>query len=165
METKGFTIIEIVVAVGITIVLMLAVGNVMTSAFKAKSGGEQISSVSAQSQIVMTKLKENIFDADINSISCPVGVGESISFNTKTGGKTTLVCNPLSARIASISAQSGTFWLTNNDVAIQNCGSFVSCMSDGQKITSVDFNLVVGVTSATGIGETWSFVSKVVPRW
>jgi len=167
MDTKrqGFTLIEIVVVLGITISLFVIVGGVMTSSFRLKSNGETAENVQNESQIIMGELKKNILDADPNLINCTAGVGNSISFASKNGGNTTLYCDANLAKIASISAQSGTFYLNKDNLPVANCDNFVSCDFDGgQNVTNVNFNLQIGATTESGNNQFWSFESKVVPR-
>ncbi len=155
MGIKGFTLIEILVVIGITITLMLVVGGVMTTSFRVKNDTESLELITTESQMVMTKLKQNVFDAQIDSISCPVGVGESISFTTKNGGMTSLLCDIADSKIASISAQNGEFRLSSDKVAVTGCENFVSCSSDGEIVTSIDFNFKIDDTE---------FVTGIVPR-
>jgi prepilin-type N-terminal cleavage/methylation domain-containing protein len=158
IKNRGFTLIEILVVIGITITLMLVVGGVMTTSFKAKNDTDSLVIITTESQVVISKLKQNIFDAEINTITCPVGVGDSISFTTKNGGMTSLLCDSSDIndlKIASKSAQNGEFKLNSDKVKITNCENFVSCTMDGQLVTSVDFKLTIGNTE---------FVTGIVPR-
>ena len=157
MEIKknGFTLIEILVVMGITITLMLVVGGVMTTSFKAKNDTDSLVIITTESQVVISKLKQNIFDAQINTITCPIGVGDSLSFVTKSGGNTSLVCDTVNSKIASISASNGAFRLSSDKVVVSNCENFVSCSSDGEIVTNIDFKFKIDDTE---------FVTGIVPR-
>lgn len=160
----GFTLIEMVVVLGISVILMTAVGGIMTSSFRAKNSSMASETVQNEANIVMLQLKKNIFDAGINvdDFFCPTEVGTSISFNTKSDGKTYLACYE-GNKIASSSAN-GSFSLTNNGVSVRNCADFVTCQKNSDlKVIRVDFNLDIGITGGTG-DQFWSFVSKVAVR-
>lgn len=161
----GFTLIEIIVVVGVSVILITAVTGIMTSSFRVKTSGEAQEKVQNQFQVVAGELKKNIFEADGATISCPMGVGDSISFDTVNGGHTNLWCDLTGNKIASISAQSGAFDLTSGGIKVFGCDNFVSCQRNAaQTVTSIDFNINIGVTDNQGVGQTWNFVSKVVPR-
>lgn len=161
----GFTLIEIMVVLGITVSLFVIVGGIITSSFRLKKGSDVAESVQNEAQVIMNELKKNIFDANISLIYCSSGVGTSISFETKSGGNTILVCNSALARVASVSAQSGTFYLNNDKVTVIDCGNFVSCEMDSSlRVTNVNFNLKIGFTNESGNSQFFNFASKVVPR-
>jgi len=153
------------VVLGITISLFVIVGGIMTSSFRLKTGSDVAESVSGQSQIILDELKKNIFDANTSMIYCPTDVGSSISFDTKSGGNTILACDLALAKVSSVSAESGTFYLNNNKVTITDCNNFVSCETDSSlRVTNVNFNLKIGATDESGNSQFWNFASKVVPR-
>lgn len=162
-NSLGFTLIEVMVVVGIMVVLMVSVGGIMTSSFKAKNSGENMETVSSESQVIMMELKKNIFDADINTIVCPGGVGTSISFTTKSGGATSLLCNDITSKVSSDSAESGIYSLSKSGITVSNCENFVSCQTSNGKVTSVNFNLKIGITGGQ-IDQFWDFGAKVAVR-
>lgn len=164
MKKNGFTLIEVLVVLSISLLVLVSVGGVMTTSFKAKNNSEISGTVQAESQTILAELKKNILDADVSSFICPVGVGPSLSFTTKSGGTTSLWCDGTGVKVASVSAQNGTFRLSNNGVSVRNCNNFVSCtLNSGQDVSRVDFSLDIGITGGTG-DQFWTFVSKVVPR-
>ncbi|MFA7300927.1 MAG: prepilin-type N-terminal cleavage/methylation domain-containing protein [Candidatus Shapirobacteria bacterium] len=167
METKnkGFTLIEIVVVIGISIVLITVVSELMLSSFKVKNSTAVLETISTEASIALVKLKDNVFDASIDSFICPVGTGTSISFFTKGGGQTTLLCDVVTGKIASVSAESGSFSLTSNGVKASSCDKFVSCTTNSSNaVIDINFNLNIGLTDGQSIGQTWTFVNKVVVR-
>jgi len=160
---SGFTLIEIMVVVGILISVMVAVGGILTSSFKAKNDSQTQDLILEQSQKIMSELKKNVFDANVNTFVCPSEIGSSIFFKTINDGKTTLLCDVTTNKIASKSGDVDIFNLVNDGVSVQNCNNFVSCQTVAGKVTSVDFNLDIGVTSGAG-NKFWTFVSKVAVR-
>lgn len=153
---QGFTLIEIVVVMGITLSLMVAIGGVMTSSFRLKNSSDILENVQNESQVILNELKKNIFDSNVDTILCSSSVGSSISFETKNGGNTTLKCDLEVSKVASVSAESGTYWLNNDNMPVQNCNNFVMCDYDSdQNVTNVTFNVKI---------DNYDFTSKVVPR-
>lgn len=164
MEIRGFTLIEMIVVLGISVILMTVVGGVMTSSFKANSSTQAAETVQNQAKKVMDLLKKNIFEAGtgIDDFFCPTGVGTSISFYTQERKLINLACYE-GVKIASESAN-GNFRLTNNEVSVRYCNNFVTCQKNSElKVTRVDFNLDMGITGGTG-DQFWTFVSKVAVR-
>ncbi len=74
-------------------------------------------------------------------------------------------CDNVTAKVASVSAVSGSYQLTNSGVSVQNCANFVTCVTDNsQRVVGVNFNLDIGLTGGSMGSQFWTFVSKVVLR-
>lgn len=164
MNKKAFTLIEILVTIGIIGVTMVVVGTVMTNSFKAQKKSEELAKLSAKAVFINGELKRNILDSVRQGIVCPVGgVGASLSFETKSGGMTSLLCDEASGEIASASAN-GRFPLSGGGVYAFACDNFVSCNLSGGRVVSVDFNLNLGSSGSNEIGSTGYFQGVVAPR-
>lgn len=168
MIRKSFTLIETLVAVGVLGVLMVTVGGIMTMSFKAKNSTGNNQLISTKATFVLSELKKNILDAELGKINCPaVGVGNSISFVTKSGGMTTLLCDQSLGQIASSSANSSvsTYNYLDANVKVLNCQDFVLCnLSGGSEVVSINFKLNLQVSSFSGLGTTGIFYETVTPR-
>ncbi len=162
----AFTLIEILVVVGILALLIVSVGGIMGMTFKAKNSSEGNELLSSKAEYVLTELKRNVLNAKsphVNYFNCPgSGIGASIAFETKDNQTTTLECK--NAQIASKSAN-GNFYFLDLGTTISNCNSFVKCnLSDGN-VTSVEFNLnLKAPADAAGAGSTGFFYGVAVPR-
>lgn len=164
----GFTLIETLVAVGVLGILLVTVGGIMTMSFKAKNTTENNELMSSKAVFILGELKKNILDAKNGEINCPdanSGVGNSISFTTKSGGVTTLLCNETTNQIASQSANE-TYNYLDNGVTVKNCQNFVWCnLSTNSGILSIGFSLNLSVgQSLNGVGNTGIFYGQVTPR-
>lgn len=167
MKNKtGFTLIEILVVVGVLTVLVVSVGGIMGMTFKAKNSSEGNELLSAKAAYVLTELKRNILNADANRINCLAG-GTSISFTAKDGTLTTLSClvSP-TPQIASVSAENGTFNLLDNGIKTNGCTNFVKCNVDvSGKVKSVEFELKIKAPdNAAGAGSSGIYYGVAVPR-
>jgi prepilin-type N-terminal cleavage/methylation domain-containing protein len=165
INNKGFTLIETLVAVAVLGMLMVSLGGIMTMSFKAKSSTGNNEMLSSNAVFVLGELKKNILDAQVGQITCPdinSGIGNSISFMTKSGGRTTLLCDAATGQIASASAD-GTYNYLDSGVGAKNCQNFVWCNLANGEVLSVGFtlNLAVGGSS---VGNTGIFYGEVVPR-
>lgn len=163
----AFTLIEILVTIGVLGVLMVMTVGVMTMSFKAKNLTDTNETLSFKSQFVLQELKNNILNAQKDTIICPTldgNVGTSIGFETKDGGMTTLTCSDVSGQIASASAN-GNFGFLDGSVRAINCANFVRCnVSGGSEVISIGFSLNLA-TGATGtIGTTGFYYETVTPR-
>jgi len=165
ITNSGFTLIEILVVLGISVVLITVVGGVMSSSFRVKNNTETLEKVSNEAQVLMSQLKKNVLDADNENVYCPLSIGDSISFITKSQGTTTLFCDETTNKVASISAQSGNYSLTSNGISVQNCNNFVTCQINSvSKVISVDFNINIGITGGVTGDQFWQFLNKVTLR-
>ncbi|KKQ50338.1 MAG: hypothetical protein US68_C0006G0018 [Candidatus Shapirobacteria bacterium GW2011_GWE1_38_10] len=163
MTKKAFTLIETLVAVGVLAVLMVTVGAILLMSLKSKNSTEVNESMSSIAVFTLGELKKNIFDAQLGQINCPVDIGNSISFMTKSGGVTTLLCDEASGEVASVSASGNNYFL-NEKVRIQNCNDFVWCtLSADSEILSIGFSLNL-VTGGDGVGNSGIFHGAVTPR-
>jgi hypothetical protein len=134
--------------------------------FKAKNTTESNESMSSKAVYILGELKKNIFDAQMGEINCPdvnTNIGNSISFVTKNGGMTTLLCDD-AGQIASQSANGNYNYLDNNVRAL-NCQNFVWCnLSADSEIMSIGFSLNLVAGESGGVGNTGIFYGIVVPR-
>lgn len=167
MKNKAaFTLIEILVMVGILTVLVVSVGGIMGSTFKAKNSSEGNELLSSKATNVLNELKRNILNAKsshIDQFACPPsGVGASIAFTTKDNFETTLECRD--TQIASKSAN-GDFYFLDLGVTASNCTSFVTCNISNENITSVKFNLYLEAPkNAAGAGSVGVYYGVATPR-
>lgn len=164
MKNKSaFTLIEILVVVGVLTVLVVSVGGIMGMTFKAKNSSEGNELLSSKAVYVLNELKRNILNADVNRITCPTGVGTSISFTAKDGFlTTTLECK--SAQIASKSAN-GNFYFLDLGTTVFNCNNFVECNISNEKVSSVKFTLnLKAPENAAGAGSSGVYYGVAAPR-
>ena len=165
MRRKAFTLIELLVTIGVMGVVFLSVGSIMMNSFKVQKSTQINETVSAKAVYVLGELKRNILDARVETIDCTPHPGSnSISFQTKSGGTTSLLCDEARGQVASQSAHSVYDFLTEG-VTVHNCQTFVSCElgTDGQ-VMLVNFNLGLGMTSGNTVLGPWNFQSVVTPR-
>jgi len=165
MKNKAaFTLIEILVVVGVLTVMVVSVGGIMGMTFKAKNSSEGNELLSSKAVYVLNELKRNILNADVNRIICPPSnSGTSISFTAKDSFSTTLSC--LTSQIASESAKNGTFNLLDNGITTNGCTNFVKCNIENEKVKSVEFVLKIkGPDNAAGAGISGTYYGVAVPR-
>lgn len=161
----AFTLIEILVVVGILTVLVVSVGGIMGMTFKAKNTSEGNELLSSKAAYVLTELKRNILNANVNQITCSGADSDtvSVSFKTKDNETTILSCFP--PQIASASAKNGTFNLLDSGVIADDCTDFVKCNIENEKVKSVEFVLRLRApANAAGAGSTGVYYGVAVPR-
>lgn len=159
---QGFTLIEIIVVLGVLGIIIVSIFTVLNGAFKTNNRVKWSERVEQNGTFILGELKKNILNAG-NIISC--GIGSSVSFdNAVDGNTTTIVCE--NEKISSISAT--TVDLTDSKVKILDCNTFVSCDTlPSLEVTNVNFsfNLSAGV-SGSGAEDyaTRKFQSKITVR-
>jgi len=162
IKKTGFTIIETLVAIGVLGVLIVTVVGIMLMSFRTKNSTESNESMSSKAVYILDDLRRNILDAEVSKIICPVGVGNSISFTTKSGGTTTLLCK--NTQIASKSAENGRFDYLSGGVTAVSCENFVWCnLSLNSEVMSVGFSLNLE-TIEGGQLKRGTFYGTVAPR-
>jgi prepilin-type N-terminal cleavage/methylation domain-containing protein len=160
---KGFTLIEILVVIVIIGMLMISTGGILTSSFKAKNKTETQRVVQNQAMTVMEELKKNVLDANTSAINCPDD-HPSISFETKSGGTTTLICDEASDQISSISAEHGEFQLLPAGFIVTGCSEFASCdLSADSEAVSINFNFGLWMANE-GVDTGANYQAKVAVR-
>lgn len=160
----AFTLIETLIAVGILAILLVTVGGIMLMSFKGKRVTESNEKMSSRAVFILGELKKNILNAETGKIICPTDVGTSISFVTKDGGSTTLLCDEANGQVASQSA-SGNYNYLDSSVRALKCNDFVWCnLSTNSEILSVGFSLNLAVGDSGDIGNTGVFYQLVTPR-
>ncbi|MBI2465336.1 type II secretion system protein [Candidatus Shapirobacteria bacterium] len=172
MSQRGFTLVEMVMIVGVLGIIMVSVSNIMISSFRVKTRVEVADQVEENGTSVLRQLRDNIILATGVGMTCAVNsddIGSTLSFmNTNDGVVTNLVCYE-EVKIASESAN-GSFDLTSPDVKVTGCNNFAKCElfpDSSDRITQVNlsFTLSSGNTSAPAEqSKTRSFQSSVVPR-
>lgn len=160
----GFTLIEILVVVGVTMLIMASIAGIMSVVFNSQNKNKSDDKISQNGQWVLNELKKNVLnaanDGSENQFICPVGVGASITITSvKDGDKTTISCE--GNKIASISATGRTIYLLNNqDLKIGDCNTFVSCSTlPSLQLSGVSFNF-----SLENIGSSKNFLMDVTLR-
>ncbi len=145
----GFTLIEIVVVVGIIAVIMASISGVLLGSFRAKNRVNYSDLVEEEGSWIINELRKNVLNASASSVSC----GDTgVSFeNVKNEGSqiTELICDRETNKIASSSAHSAD--LSSERVMVSGCDTFVSCdtlPSSTVWRVNFDFNVSAGNVEA-----------------
>lgn len=151
---KGFTLIEIVVIVGVLSLIMISLTSILSGVFNSQSKNKSNDNINQQGNWVIEEIKKNLMNASGTGFTCPIGIGKSVSFlNVKNGSRTVLGCLGSSGnyRIASVSANSATLFTKNNSLQITDCNEFISCDTLSSLEVSnvtIKFNLNTGDVSS-----------------
>lgn len=167
---KGYTLIEMVVVVGILGIIMAVVAGILINSFRAKSRVDLADSAEAVGSRVIDQIKNNMIMAVGQGITCALtGDGSRITFASSEDGQvTTLACYE-GSRIASESA-SGIFVLTGSGVGVSGCYDFARCElfpNSTDKVSAVNFSFTLSTGSSAAGAEKFvnrKFQSTVVTR-
>lgn len=173
MKISGFTLVEIVVVVGVTAVVIVSMTAIMVQSFRAKTRLSWSDEIEAAGSWVVERLRTNILDASGETMVCGPVAGSSFSYvSLKGGGETTTVVCDDSAGNNQIA--SGSANLLKSNVRVVNCNSFVSCdtmptIDGGYRVTKVNLSFdlspevsLVPTTSPDYVSRT--FKTSVVVR-
>lgn len=166
MKNKAaFTLVEILVVVGVLTVLVVSVGGIMGTTFKAKNTSEGNELLSSKAVYVLNELKRNILEANPREFTCSSGVGATgISFMTKDNATMSLICHDTADRIYMTSTESGVYDYLEDDF-LAWCNGFVKCTKVDTKVTNVEFKLNIGISAnVAGAGSTGVYYGVAVPR-
>jgi len=156
MKKNGFTLIDVVVSLGVIVLVMTIISGVLMNTFKANTVVNITDVVERNGTFALMEIRRNIINSMKDGLSCPVGVGTSLTLIGDEGELTRITCTEGGA-IASASANGVD--LTDDDVRVIGCGNFVSCgTAPSTEISEVNisFGLEAGVEEA---GKE-SYVSK-----
>ena len=148
MRKNGFTLIDVVVSLGVIVLVMTVISGVLMNTFKAKTSVSLSDVVERNGTFALAEIRRNIINSRKDELICPVGVGSSLGLTGSDGGVTRIICNE-GVTIASSSAD--VVSLTDSDVRVTGCGSFVSCgTAPSTEISEVniDFSLEAGAEDA-----------------
>jgi type II secretory pathway pseudopilin PulG len=172
MKSRGFTLVETVVIVGVLGVILIAVTNILLNSFRAKTRVEVADRVEENGESAMREIRENVISAMSVGMTCAVNVssdGSTISLQSINDGEiTNLVCYE-GSRIASESAK-GNFNLTSDEVRVTGCSDFARCElfpDSTDRIDKVNFSFMLSAGNLSAQPEksrTRSFNTSVVPR-
>ena len=155
---RGFTLIEILVVVGIIGAVMIVVTGILVNSFRAKTRVNLADIMEQSGGLVLSELKNNIVTASGMGMTCS---GSSLVFtSTEDGGVTTLKCYE-GTKIASESSN-GNFDLTPAKVVVSNCSNFVTCTPFPDAVDrtiKVDFLFDLSTGDALAPGQE-KFVSR-----
>ncbi len=167
MKRGAFTLIEIVVMVAILGLIMSMLSLSLGFSFKLKDSTEGMEVVTTKGNFVMEELKKNVLDAKPETISCGSTNAflNTVAFDTRSGGRTTLNCGGSPVAIASQSA-SELFNLTqDSNVSLTSCG-FVMCNYLGGDLQSLTFSFILkGSNVNLGTQVSASFSQTFSPRF
>ena len=152
---KGFTLIEIVVIVGVLSLIMISLTSILSGVFNSQSKNKSNDNINQQGNWVIEEIKKNLLNSSGVGFTCPIGIGQSISFqNVKDGKRTVLGCLKSGGNysIASSSANSANLFTNNGSLQLTNCDEFISCETLPSLEVSgvtVKFNLNTGDALST----------------
>ena len=159
-ETKGFTLVEIMVVVTILALIMVSIIGVAMSIFRVQNQTKSNSKVVTGGDAILNELKKNILNSSRSTIKCSEDKSWITFANNFDGQTTEISCS--GGKIASTSAQ--TVYLNSGDISIINCGSFVTCYTQPSlEVSGVGFKFGIG-TSVSGIGTSQNFEMTVTVR-
>lgn len=165
----GFTLIEILVVVGVIEVLILSVSGVMSGVFSSENKNKAISKIDQNGSWVLSELRKNILSSasDDGKFVCPVDIGTSISIiSVKDAEETIISC--VDGKISSYSATRNdliTLFEENNDLGLVDCDNFIKCNIIDDKLSSVNFNFILKAgNEILSSGTTRAFLMDVVLR-
>lgn len=120
----GFTFIEILIALAIISLILVAITGTMLDSMKAKNQVVFADKVQQNGSYAIAELRKNVMNAKPDGITCGSGYVELI--NKRNGSISRLSCDTSTNSIASSSADTVSL-ISNNDVKVTECSSFVVC--------------------------------------
>ena len=156
MKKNGFTLIDVLVSVSVISLIIVVITGILMNTLKVKTRVSIADVVERNGTFALAEIRRNIINSSAKSIVCAAG-GSSLTLAGQDGQLTQIICNE-GGKIASSSAN-GVVDLTDSDVTVAGCGSFVSCST----APSTEVSMVnIGFILASGVEEAGveSYVSK-----
>jgi hypothetical protein len=165
---KGFTLIEILIVVGVVMLIMVSISGIMSGIFNSQNKNKAIDKIDQNGSWILDELKKNILNANSGgenggeNFSCPLSIGTSILIRSvKDGNRTVISCvgNQTDGfKIASASIERNVtvdLFQDNQDLRLIDCNNFVTCSTlPSLQLSNVKFNFklqagVAGLSSGT----------------
>jgi type II secretory pathway pseudopilin PulG len=145
MKKNGFTLVELVVSAGVTSLVIIAISSILMDSFKARLRVQLGDRVQTNGNWAISELRRNVINS--RQVSCEAGNPAIVHVLDEYGVGTSLICDALGQKIASVSA-SRTIDLTGADVLVSDCSAFSQCELSGSKVKALNF--MFEITSGTG---------------
>jgi len=156
VRRTGFTLIDAVVSLGVIVLVMTIISGVLMNTFKAKTMVNITDVVERNGTFALAEIRRNIINSMKDGMVCLAGVGTSLPLTGYDGLVTRITCDE-GVAIASSSAVEVV--LTDDDVRVTGCGSFISCgTAPSTEISEVNINF--GLESGVAEAGKESYVSK-----
>lgn len=157
MKKNAFTLIEILIVVGVIMVIMVSISGIMSGVFTSQNKNKSSDIITQNGNWILNELKKNVLNADSSGqkFECSLTKESILMTSLKDGDVTTISCE--NEKIASKSARETVNLINSKDLILTGCGNFVNCdiLSNGQ-LSKVTFNF----TLANGIGNLSTGTSK-----
>lgn len=165
-DRSAFTLIELMVVVGVVGVLVVTASTVFLTVSRSQRNSEVVEELKQDGNATLTLMRRMIRHA--TEISCPPSIPSTeITVTSPDGNDTSFICasntEPTPDTIASSSANPVTLIETSGQYQI-NCTNFVSSCSSSE--VTIDFQLQAG-TESTALPyqqSTLNFSTSVSPR-
>lgn len=153
MKKAGFTLVEMVVVVGVTGIIMAAITGVLLNSFKTKNRVNVADLVEQNGSMLISELRKNVVNGTVSDCT-----GSSVKvLNKSDQGITMISC--ASNKIASASGiPSVSVDLSGSNVVVTGCDGFVECVPNPGKVNKVKFTFTLSGGSA--IAGPANFVKK-----
>jgi prepilin-type N-terminal cleavage/methylation domain-containing protein len=160
--SRGFTLVELVVVIGVTGIIMAVVTGILLDSFKTKNRINVADLVEQNAAFIGGELRKNVVNGVVQSCTA-----NSIDIVNKSDfGETTITC--ANSKIASSSANPVfAVDLSGSNVVALNCASFVQCEETGGKVNKVIFTYTLsGGSQVAGVANfvEKTFVTEVAAR-
>jgi len=115
MKIKGFTLIELVIYVGLTAILILVLSSVVSGVIRAKARNQAISEVENQGAQIMNQITQSLRNAATLNSPTAGSSAASLSLNSDTAGNNPTIFS-ISGTTLQIS-ENGTVVALHNNLA------------------------------------------------
>jgi len=159
-KEKGFSLIEMLVVVGILMVVLVVITGMISNSFKLRNRTNLVDELERSGGWILSELKKNILAAKGTTVGCPVG-----SYDTKISYDSVLDGNSVDLECVDgvgIASASGTreYQLLPMGLGVSGCNQFVTCSTspESPSVTEVNFDFYLTIGTSTPAAD--SFVKK-----
>lgn len=135
-KVKGFTLVELLVVVGVIATVGTMVGNLFLSNLRTAAKTKALTEVKQNGDYALSVMERMIRNAKEVQAGCP-GVGTSLTILNPDGETTEFICDTVNEQIAS---NSGIF-LTSDKLVLTSC-SF-DCQQPQEKPAVIDISFAL----------------------
>lgn len=140
-QSTGFSLIELVVVVGVLGIVMIISGVVLTNSMRMSNRVAVTDDLESTGTWILSELKRVVLLARNGTVSCS-GAGTRVDLENRLDeNQIWLSCESASASISSNSAVLGSMRLNPETVRVTGCGTFVTCSSGSYPTVTIRFTL------------------------
>ncbi len=161
-KPKGFTLIELMVVMAVTIFVGGIIGSILFSSLRGTNKSNALTTVRQNGNFALIQMTKMIRDA--KKLNSPCTISDTINFSSFSGGDTVFICDLSNPQGPTISSN-GASLLDQNAVSVSSC-AFTCTQNSESDYPTIGISFTLGTLTSQAQEKTVSipFQTSVTMR-